>query len=88
MKYKVNNIQVYRFGDSVKFAISNLADKFKSALIIGRDKINTINRINELPVKKVIGTENTFIDGRPKSGPLVAGYKRPPEIVRRGGDIA
>ena len=88
MKYKVNNIQVYQFGGSIKSTISNFADKFKSALIAFRDKITTLNLISEPPTKKVIGTESIFIDRRPKSGPLVSGYQRPPEIVRRGGDIA
>lgn len=85
----MNNIQVYQFGGSIKSTISNLADKFKSALIAFRDKINAINRIEEPPMKKVIGTEDTYTLRRPKNiATFYSAYGVEPHKVKNGGEIA
>ena len=89
MIYKVNNVQVYQFGGSIKSTISNLADKFKSALIAFKDKINTLNRTEESPMKKVIGTEDVYIPRRPKNiATFYSAYGIEPHKVKRGGEIA
>ena len=89
MIYKVNNTQIYQFGGSIKTAWNDFAEKLKSTLIIFRDKINTMNRAQKPPMKRVIGTEDVYTPGRPKNiGTLVSGYKRPPEMAKNGGDVA